>query len=29
MTVFSADPPTGLGTGTPYFRPTQGIPFEF
>ena len=27
--VFSADPPTGLGTGVPYFRPTPGVPFEF
>jgi L-ascorbate metabolism protein UlaG (beta-lactamase superfamily) len=27
--VFSADPPTGLGTGVPYFRPTQGVPFDF
>jgi L-ascorbate metabolism protein UlaG (beta-lactamase superfamily) len=27
--VFSANPPTGLGTGVPYFRPTQGVPFEF
>jgi L-ascorbate metabolism protein UlaG (beta-lactamase superfamily) len=27
--VFSADPPTGLGTGVPYFRPVPGVPFEF
>ena len=27
--VFSADPPAGLGTGAPYFRPTQGVPFDF
>jgi len=27
--VFSANPPTGLGTGVPYFRPTHGIQFEF
>jgi L-ascorbate metabolism protein UlaG (beta-lactamase superfamily) len=27
--VFSADPPTGLGTGVPYFRPAPGVPFEF
>ena len=27
--VFSADPPTGLGTGVPYFRPALGVPFEF
>jgi L-ascorbate metabolism protein UlaG (beta-lactamase superfamily) len=27
--VFSDDPPTGLGTGIPYFRPVEGIPFAF
>jgi L-ascorbate metabolism protein UlaG (beta-lactamase superfamily) len=27
--VFSLDPPNGLGTGVPYFRPVQGVPFAF
>ena len=27
--VFSTEPPAGLGTGIPYFRPAQGVPFEF
>jgi hypothetical protein len=27
--VFSLDPPNGLGTGVPYFRPAQGVPFDF
>jgi L-ascorbate metabolism protein UlaG (beta-lactamase superfamily) len=27
--VFSAGPPAGLGTGVPYFRPAQGVPFAF
>jgi L-ascorbate metabolism protein UlaG (beta-lactamase superfamily) len=26
---FSAGPPTGVGTGVPYFRPAEGVPFEF
>ena len=27
--VFSLDPPNGLGTGVPYFRPVPGVPFDF
>ncbi len=27
--VFSDDPPAGLGTGVPYFRPAEGVPFTF
>lgn len=27
--VLGSEPPAGVGTGVPYFRPVSGVPFEF